>query len=73
VSGKLKVQDVAQPPRPARAVDFRGGTAAIRMVLPATDAARELSDFRSTRKALLELKDKKGLVLRLPIFETDRR
>ena len=38
------------------------------MVMPATDAARELRDFQSPRKILLELEATGGETLVLPLF-----
>lgn len=68
VQGALSIQEVSQPPSEPRTVNFRGGHARLGMVLPATDADRELADFPSPRKALLELKAKSGERLVLPLF-----
>jgi hypothetical protein len=67
-AGRLKLQDVAVPPAESRIVDFRGGHASIGLVLPATDAERELRDFQSPRKRVLELKSPQGDALLLPLF-----
>jgi hypothetical protein len=67
-AGRLKLQSVAVPPAEPRVVDFRGGHASIGLVQPATDAERELRDFKSPRKLVLELESPKGDALKLPIF-----
>ncbi len=66
--GILKIQEVAVPTPDARLVDFRGGKASLRLVLPATDADRELSVFDSPRKLILSLESPGGERLEFPIF-----
>lgn len=73
VGGVLKVQPVSLPPSAPRTIDFRGGRAGLHMVLPATDAARELADFPSPRKAVLALEAKSGMRLVFPIFLASAR
>jgi hypothetical protein len=68
--GFLKLQTVAAPPVEPRVVDFRGGHAALRRVLPATDADRELRAFDSPRKLLLVIEAPGGERLELPLFLT---
>jgi hypothetical protein len=68
VQGVLRFQDVSQPPSEPRIVSFKGGYARLGMVLPATDADRELADFPSRRKALLELRSKSGEEIVMPLF-----
>lgn len=68
MEGMLKIQDVADPTPEARLVDFRGGKASLRLVLPATDADRELSAFTSPRKFVLTLEAPGGERLVLPLF-----
>lgn len=66
--GVLKTQDVAVPPASPRLVDYRGGEASLRLVLPATDAARELAPFPSPRKLVLIVESERGARLELPLF-----
>jgi hypothetical protein len=65
--GALKLQAVSRPPAGPQLVDFQGGRATLRLVMPATDADLELAAFQSPRKLLLELQPKKGEKLTLPI------
>jgi len=58
--GILKLQDVAVPPAEPRLVDFHGGKASLRLVLPATDADRALAPFASPRKLVLEVVGPEG-------------
>jgi hypothetical protein len=66
--GVLKLQDVAVPSPSPRLVDYRGGEASLRLVLPATDAARELAPFPSPRKLVLIVVSEGGPPLELPLF-----
>jgi hypothetical protein len=66
--GILKIQDIAVPTPEARLVDFRGGKGSLRLVLPATDADRELSAFKSPKKLVLSLEAPGGERLVLPLF-----
>lgn len=66
--GILKIQDVAVPAPEARLVDFRGGKGSLRLVLPATDADRELSAFNSPKKLILSLEAPGGERIELPLF-----
>jgi hypothetical protein len=68
VQGVLRIQEVSQPPTEPRTVNFRSGHARLGMVLPATDADRELADFPSRRKVLLELQAKSGEEIVMPLF-----
>ncbi len=68
VDGALRLDVVGTTPASTRTVDFRGGRAWLRVVFPATDAARELAEFRSPRKVLLELQAKDTTRLSFPIF-----
>jgi hypothetical protein len=67
VEGWLKITPVQQPPGEPQVENFRGGKARIGTVAPATDADRELADFESPRKLILELESKAGLRLALPL------
>jgi hypothetical protein len=73
VEGVLRVQFIAEPLAPARSVDFRGGRVGLHMLAPATDATRELAEFQSQRKALLELEAPEGTRVAIPIFLTAPR
>jgi len=73
VEGVLRVQEITDPASPARNVDFRGGRVGLHMLAPATDAERELAEFQSQRKALLELEAPGGTRLAIPIFLTAPR
>lgn len=66
--GRLQLRDVAAPAPLPRVVDFRGGRARLGLILPATDAERELAGFQSPRKLLLELESKDGEALQLPLY-----
>jgi hypothetical protein len=66
--GVLKMQDVAVPRPSPRLVDYRGGKASLRRVLPATDAERELAPFPSPRKLVLIVESEGHTPLELPIF-----
>lgn len=66
--GILKLQEVAEPPVEPRLVDFRGGKARVALVMPATDAARELGAFDSPSKLLLSVQSPDGEKLVLPLF-----
>jgi len=68
VDGRLKLQNVAIPSPPATVENFRGGQASLGPAMPATDAARELSLFKSQRKMLLTLKSPGGTLIELPLF-----
>jgi len=70
-SGVLKLQDVTPEPSQPRLVDFAGGSGRFGLVLPATDAQRELADFQSPRKRLLSLESPSGETLVFPIFVID--
>jgi hypothetical protein len=72
-SGHLRLQEVAQPPGPSETVDFARGRAALRLIAPGSDEERLLADFRSPRKALLELRTHDGRQLAFPLFLTDLR
>ena len=67
--GKLKVQEVRQPAAEPRLVEFQGGSLALSLVFPATDTARALADFGSTRKLVLTLESGEGERIVLPLFD----
>ena len=72
-SGKLKVQEVSAAPAPARILDLRGGRLTLSLVFPATDPARALADFSSSRKLVLSLESAEGERLILPLFDPSAR
>ncbi|MDE0886590.1 MAG: hypothetical protein OSB70_13775 [Myxococcota bacterium] len=69
ISGTLDLQDIEDPPAPARPVDFAGGSLSLSLIFPATDAQRALVDFPSGRKILLTLESGNGQVIRMPLFD----
>jgi hypothetical protein len=70
-SGRLRVQHVSDPPSAPEVVDFSGGRASVSVVMPATDAQRELAHFVSSRKHVLTIERKSGERLVFPIVDPD--
>jgi len=66
--GTLKLQTVAVPAPDPQIVDYRGGTASLRLVLPATDADRELAPFPSPQKLVLIVERQDRPRIELPLF-----
>jgi hypothetical protein len=66
-SGRLRLQEVQQPPPPTEIIDFARGRVELRLIAPGSDAARFLADFRSPRKLLLELETRDGKQLSFPL------
>jgi hypothetical protein len=66
-SGRLRLQEVQQPPAPTEIVDFARGRVELRLLAPGSDAARLLADFQSPRKLLLELQTRDGKQLSFPL------
>jgi hypothetical protein len=73
LNGIVRVQTITSPPAPISKVDYRGGRAALRLALPATDAAREMAEFQSPRKLVLSLQPAAGAPIELPIFQVGSR
>ena len=72
-AGGLRMTELAQPAKPVRRVDFRGGRAVLQEIAPGSDDARLLSDHRSPRKLLLEISARDGTKLSFPLYMTAPR
>ena len=73
LAGALRVQEVGAGEAGAQVVDFRGGSAKLHRIAPASDEARELAEFHSPRTVLLELRAHDGTTLRFPLFMLEVR
>jgi hypothetical protein len=71
VSGVLRVGAPDQPAEAIPEVDFRGGTAELRMVQRGTDSFRRLADFGSRRKLRLTLSAPDGRQLAFDLVQVD--
>lgn len=67
--GELKIQEIRQPGAEPRMVNFQGGSLTLSLVFPATDAARALADFESSRKLVLTLESGEAERIVLPLFD----
>ncbi len=73
IAGKLRAQEVTDPPSTFRPVNVSRATVSLTAISPGMDAARELAEFSSPRKTMLELKLRGGEVWRIPLFQTFSR
>jgi hypothetical protein len=72
-AGRLRLQAGGAAPESPDTEDFSGGKAFLETVGPGSDSYRLLADFASPRKLSLELRSKKGTLIRLPLFLTEIR
>ena len=70
-AGTLRIQTVGE--EDSRDVDFRGGTASLKIVQPTSDDARVLGDLSGLRKLVLEVEAEDGTQLRFPLVMTKER